>query len=263
MNCPEIDSVIDIVKSASSLMMTREFAIKQKDGVANIVTSSDIAVQKFLIGELSGLLPGCGFVCEEEGVLDPDKEFVWVIDPIDGTTNYARGIDHCAISVGLKHGDDIELGVVYSPSRGELYSAVKGQGAFCNGKPIHVSDRPFEAGIFCSALSVYHKEYAEACSDVILETFSQCNDVRRFGAASVEICFLARGLCELYFEMSLMPWDHSAGLIILREAGGVISNLSGNTPSFSHPDLVCAANSPESHARLLSILRKHIPVMPY
>lgn len=253
----------EIVRRAAGLMMRSDFEIEQKGGIENIVTSSDLAVQEFLCRELSLALPGCGFICEEEGVLDPDKDYVWVIDPIDGTANYARGIDHCAISVGLRHEGEVILGVVYSPAREEMYWAEKGKGAFCNGRPIHTSDRSFEDGILCTAMSTYRKEYADVCSEIIMDAFHQCNDVRRFGAASIELCFLAAGLCELYFEMRLQPWDYAAGMLILTEAGGAISNLDGDCMRFDGPDLTCAGNNAANHARMLAIIRKHLPAIPY
>lgn len=260
---PSVESVKDIVTKASALMMTRDFAIEQKGGCANIVTSSDIAVQEFLCRELRALLPGCGFLCEEEDVHDPDKEYVWVIDPIDGTANYSRGIDHCAISVALRHEDEIIMGVIYSPSRSEMYWAEKGKGAWCNGKRLHTSSRPFENGILCTAMSTYRKSLAGVCSDVIMDAYYQCNDVRRFGAASIELCFMAAGIIELYFEMRLQPWDYAAGILLIEEAGGKITGLGGKPLSFDGPDLVCAANSAGNHARLLSIIEKHIPTLPY
>lgn len=258
-----LEKTKDIVRRAAELMMRRDFAIEQKGSVENIVTSSDLAVQEFLCRELAAALPGCGFICEEEGVHDPDKEYVWVIDPIDGTANYARGIDACAISVGLRHDEEVILAVIYSPSREEMYWAEKGKGAFCNGKPIHTSSRSFKESILCTAMSTYRKEYADVCSDIIMDAFHQCNDVRRFGAASVELCFLARGLCELYFEMRLQPWDYAAGMLILTEAGGAISSLDGRPMRFDGPDLVCAGNNAENHGKMLSIIRRHLSSIPY
>lgn len=244
-------------------MLTGDFIVEEKDGCENLVTSSDIAVQEFLIRELSALLPGCGFICEEEGVNDPDKDYVWVIDPIDGTANYARGTENCAISVGLRHQGGIILGVVYSPGRGEMYSAEKGCGAFCNDKPIHTSSRPFHKGLLFTALSTYRKEFAQVCADILVDTFHQCNDMRRYGSAAVELCLLASGESELYFEIRLQPWDYAAGICILREAGGCISSLHGRELRFDGPDLVCAANNAENHSRLLDIIGKHLPEIPY
>jgi len=270
-----LESTLDIVRRASALMMSDEFDVEQKGGCENIVTSSDLAVQDFLVGELSALLPGCGFLCEEENINDTSKEYVWIIDPIDGTANYARHWDACAISVGLQFNGmgqggpcgagpgDIILGVVYSPARDEMYWAAKGHGAFCNGRPIHCSQRSFKDSIFCCALSTYRKEFAEVCSHVALETFHECNDIRRYGSAAVEMCFVAAGYCELHFEIRLQPWDYAAALCIIREAGGTVTNLDGEQPSMDGPDLVCCGNNTENHSRLLSIIRKHIPVRPY
>lgn len=156
-------------------MLTDTFEISQKDGFANIVTSSDLAVQNFLRERLASLLPGCGFLCEEEDMHDTEKEYTWIIDPIDGTANYSRGIRECAICVGLKHDDHMEMSVVYLPRTDEMFSAEYSKGAWLNGKRIHVSDRPFEDAILCTALAVYYKEYAQICSDIIVEAFGQIN----------------------------------------------------------------------------------------
>lgn len=254
----QLDSIINIVKDASKLMLTDTFEISQKDGFSNIVTSSDLAVQDYLCGHLEEALPGSGFLCEEEDVWDTSKEYTWIIDPIDGTANYARGIDQCAISVGLQHDGLMEKGVVYVPRTGELFCAELGKGAFRNGRKIHVSDRPFENAVLCTALSVYHKEYTQLCSDIIVKTFLKCNDVRRFGAAAPELCYLAMGRCELYFEYLLSPWDYAAASLILTEAGGVFSDLKGKKLTGEIPSGVIAANNMENLAELQDIVNSVI-----
>lgn len=251
-----IISLISIVREASKLMLVDSFDVSQKEGFANIVTSSDIAVQDFLKTRLSELLPGCGFLCEEEDRHDLSHEYTWIIDPIDGTANYSRGIRECAICVGLKHNDAVEMAVVYLPRTDELFHAERGQGAYLNGCPIHVSNRPFGNAIMCTALAVYHKEYAQICSDIIVETFQQCNDIRRFGAAAPELCYLAMGRCELYFEYLLSPWDFAAASLILEEAGGVLSDLSGHPLDPTAATGVLAANSRESLERLVGIVQR-------
>lgn len=251
------NSIINIVREASKLMLN-DFEISQKDGFSNIVTSSDIAVQEFLCKQLASLLPGSGFICEEEDINDASHEYTWIIDPIDGTANYSRGIGQCAICVGLRHNDHMEMSVVYLPRTNELFHAERGKGAFLNGKPIHVSDRPFQNGIMCTALAVYHKEYAKVCSDIICDTFMQCNDIRRFGAAAPELCYLAMGRCELYFEYLLSPWDYAAASLILTEAGGSLCDLQGNALTCITPSGVLAANTKENLDRLTSIVSKHI-----
>ncbi|MBO7098504.1 MAG: inositol monophosphatase [Bacteroidaceae bacterium] len=257
-----LSSVIHTVIDASGLMLTDDFRISQKDGAANIVTSSDIAVQEFLCQRLSDLLPGCGFLCEEEDMHDLLHEYTWIIDPIDGTANYSRGIRECAVCVGLKHGEVMELAVVYLPRTDELFAAQRGKGAFLHhpqsGKPsvpLRVSDRPFSNSIMCTALAVYHKEYAQVCSDIIRNVFMECNDIRRFGAAAPELCYLAMGRCELYFEYLLSPWDFAAASLILEEAGGVLCNREGRPLDYTKPSGVLAANSRENLNRLVSIVK--------
>lgn len=250
-----LDTLISTVREASVFMTTDHFDISQKGGYANIVTSSDVAVQKFLCSHLALLLPGSGFLCEEGDVYDTTHEYTWIIDPIDGTANYARGIDQCAICVGLKHRDEMLMGVVYLPRTGELFSAEKGCGAFLNGEPIHVSQRPFEDGVICTAFSVYHKEYTDVCSEIVREVFKQCNDFRRFGACAPELCYMAMGRCEMYFEYYLSPWDFAAASLIVREAGGVITDSLGQPLACTEPRGVVAANSRESHERLLAIVK--------
>ena len=129
----DIRQIIDIVREAAGLMdRTGGFEVHDKGARENIVTSSDVAVQHFLTQKLGALLPGSGFLCEEEDFADTAHADVWIIDPIDGTANYARGNENCCISVALVRGGELAAGVVYSPWRGELYSAEKGRGAFCN-----------------------------------------------------------------------------------------------------------------------------------
>lgn len=252
-----ITRLTDIVRRASKLMLTDAFEISQKEGFENIVTSSDVAVQEFLREELAELLPGCGFLCEEEDRHDANHEYTWIIDPIDGTANYSRGIDQCAICVGLKRGDEMVMAAVFLPRTDEMFTAEKGRGAYLNGRRIRVSERKFaDAMLFC-ALSVYHKEHAEVCSKIIVDAFHQCNDVRRFGAAAPEICYVAMGRCEMFFEYVLSPWDYAAASLILKEAGGVYCDLDGNAPQYTNATGLIAANSKENLKRLLEIVRKH------
>lgn len=253
-----IERVIATVRQAASLMDAAHIEIREKDGLENIVTSADIAVQHFLTERLAGLLPGCGFLCEEEDFRDTAEEYVWIVDPIDGTANFSRGIEDCCISVALARAGELQLGVVYSPWRGELFAAERGKGAFLNGRPIRVSARPFEDGIFCTAMSTYHKEWAKFCSDVIFDIYMRCNDVRRFGSAALEICDLAAGRVELYFERQLQPWDYAAAMLVLLEAGGAICGPDGALPPLDRPSMVIAANTEGSRAEILRTVKAHL-----
>ncbi|MCQ2146644.1 MAG: hypothetical protein MJZ16_03915 [Bacteroidales bacterium] len=252
----KLEDIVAVVKKESSLMVTDHFEVMKTDGYANIVTSSDVAVQKFLCVELSTLLPGCGFICEEEDMYTEEKQYTWIIDPIDGTANYSRGIPECAISVALKKDADIIMGVVYNPYQEALFTAQKEAGAFYNGRKIEVSQKPFENGILCCALSLYHKQYTDICSRFIVKSYSQCNDVRRFGAASLEICYLAMGRCDLYFEYMLSPWDYAAASLVLTEAGGCLCAYHGETLQYKKPTMVMGANSKQNLERLVEIYKE-------
>jgi myo-inositol-1(or 4)-monophosphatase len=259
-----IQQIIDVVREAGALMdRSGGFEVHDKGARENIVTSSDVAVQHFLTRRLGELLPGSGFLCEEEDLADTAHEAVWIIDPIDGTANYARGNENCCISVALARGGELAMGVVYCPWRGEMYAAEKGRGAYCNGKRIHVSDRTYERGILFTAMSTYRKELARSCSDIIYDIYMECNDFRRTGSAAVELCLMAAGFAELYFEMRLMPWDYAAAGLILEEAGGAICSLDGNAPSLTKPSLIIAGNNQENCDRILATVKKHLPSLPY
>ena len=249
-----IKQLTNIVRDASNLMTVDEFEIMQKRGYENIVTTSDLAVQNFLCNKLSEIMPKSGFLCEEKDINDIKHEYTWIIDPIDGTANYSRGFNQCAICVGLKHHDEMEMGIVYIPRTNELFHAEKNKGAYLNGERIYVSDRTFNNAILCTALPVYYKEHSEVCSKIILEAFNKCNDIRRFGACAPELCYLAMGRCELYFEHKLGPWDYAAASLIVTEAGGTISSANGDPLSLTQATGVIAANNISNYNQLLKIV---------
>lgn len=258
-----IRKVIAIVKEAGTIALKREFTVQQKGSCENLVTSTDREVQRFLVQHLSALMPGSGFIGEEDDLKTPEREYTWIVDPIDGTANYSRGIEEYAISVALAHQGEIVLGVVYNPSRGHLFRAQKGKGAFLGSKRIHVSSRSFREGLFCTAMSVYRKDLAPVCNSIIMDAYMRCNDVRRFGACAVELCYLALGLCDLFFEIRVQPWDCAAATLILQEAGGAVSGLNGTPLRWNGPLLVAAANTQDNLDELNVIISKHIKSIPY
>ena len=256
-------TVIEVVTAAAQLIKDSPFRIDEKAGPVNIVTSNDVACQQFLYKELSPLIPGAGFLGEESLREDLDHEYLWIIDPIDGTANYARGINECAISVALVKGKEPLLGVVYNIFTGEVFSAVKGEGAKCNGQPITASRRDFSAGILCTAMSVYNKSLAKTCSNIIYDAYMECNDVRRFGGCALELCYLAAGRCDLYFEMRVFPWDFAAGYLIFTEAGGYLTGLDGEAPILTGPTVLIGGNTEENHRKMWEIVRKYMTCTPY
>ena len=256
-------TVIETVTRAAQLIKDSPFRIDEKAGPVNIVTTNDVACQQFLYKELSPLIPGAGFLGEESLMEDLNHEYLWIIDPIDGTANYSRGINECAISVALVQGKEPLLGVVYNIFTGEVFSARRGAGARRSGKPIAVSGRDFAAGLLCTAMSVYNKALAKTCSDIIYDAYMECNDVRRFGGCALELCYLAAGRCDLYFEMRVFPWDFAAGYLIFTEGGGFLSGLDGKAPTLSGPTVLIGGNTAENHKKMCEIVQKHMTCVPY
>lgn len=253
---------VETLARKASLLMKKDFKVIEKDGVDNIVTENDLAIENFLKKELVALLEGSTFF-GEEGDERKEGDYIWIVDPIDGTQNYARGLGNCVISIGLLHHEEIILGVVYNPYSEELYKAEKGQGAFLNDKPIHVSSRPFNDSLLCTALCLYKKEYAEICSKIILEAFNECNDIRRFGSCAEELCYLASGRCDLYFEIRIFPWDYSGSEIILREAGGLLVGYNGEPLDHKKETVLIGANNEDNLRQLTSIINRHLGKNPH
>lgn len=257
-----LEKVIEITKE-SAKFTKGDFTTTEKGSHINFVTSADIAVQKFLEEKLVELIPNSAFFGEENSKSVSEAEYLWIVDPIDGTVNFSRGISETAISVGLVHNNKPILGVIYMPDKNELYHAISGCGAFLNGEKIRVSERDFKNSLFCTAFSLYNKDYAEMCIDIMREVYHDSVDVRRSGSCAMDICYLARGSCELFFEFRVFPWDYCAGIVILREAGGIVTDLGGEDIQLDRPCPIIAANTQENHQKLLGIVRKYIKTIPY
>lgn len=257
-NLSELEEKVVSLVMAATAITKEKFTITLKGGDENIVTSADTGIQEFLTENLKRLLPGSGFLCEENDLRDLTHEYVWIIDPIDGTTNFSRGIKNCAVSVALSHDSNPVLGVVYNIFTGDLFTAIKNGGAKLNGREIKVSQNPFKNSLLCTAMSLYNKKYARICSDVIYDAYMKCNDIRRFGSCALELCYLAAGQCELYFEIRVFPWDYAAGFLILKEAGGILTGLHGEELKFDKPTPLIGANTPQNYDALNEIVDKHI-----
>ena len=215
----------------------------EKTSAADLVTEYDEAVEAFLKERLPRLLPGSQFFGEEEAEnCDPGRGWVFIVDPIDGTTNFVRGIPQSAISVALAHDGQVEHAVVYDPFKNELFSASRGGGAFLNGKPIHVSPLPLSQGIFGMGTAIYKREYAAPTLCLTEQLFARACDFRRLGAAALDLCCVACGRTEVFFEYSLSPWDYAAGSLIVTEAGGHVSTLAGGPLPITERSSVWASN---------------------
>lgn len=252
-----------IVRAAARIARRVDFEVSDKGDAANIVTTSDLNVQRFLCERLSRLIPDAGFFCEEENLKDTDSEYIFVIDPIDGTMNYSRAIPECVISVGLIRNKQPVVGVVKSIFRDDIFAASLGDGATRNGKPIHVSDKPFERSLLFTAMSLYKKELAPTCNQIIADAYSECSDIRRFGSCAIELCYIAAGLADLFFEMRVFPWDYAGAYLVLSEAGGILRGHNGEILTFDKPTPLIGANTLENYEHLNSIVNKYMDEVPY
>ncbi len=240
-----IEQIIKTVKSAGEIILTaheQEDYVTAKEGKKNFVTKYDVAVQEYLFKELAKIVPQAEFVGEEG---DSDTETTalrFLIDPIDGTTNFMQDYRCSCISVAICKDNEPILGVVYNPYTNEVFSAEKGKGAYLNGKQISVSNRPLSDGLALFGTSPYHPENTDETFALLRKVFDYSRDIRRSGSAAYDICAIACGRCEIFFEKELQPWDYAAGTIILREAGGIAETYDGNSPSLSHGSDVIFSN---------------------
>jgi myo-inositol-1(or 4)-monophosphatase len=204
-------------------------------GPANFVTAADRRTEEVLRAELTKARPGYGFLGEEGGRQDgADKSHCWIVDPLDGTTNFLHGIPQFAISIGLEREGVIVAGVIYNPAIEELFTAERGKGAFLNDKRMRVASRRrmAEAVVACGLphlgrgdLALFRREFAAVQSQVA--------GLRRFGAAALDLAWVAAGRFDAFWEHDLSPWDMAAGILMVREAGGFVTDCDGDDAMFA------------------------------
>lgn len=217
---------------------------RAKSGHANFVTEYDTKVQQELFARLREIVPEAAFMGEEEDAGSfSDKGFLFIIDPIDGTTNFIKSYSASSISVGLFKDGEPFLSVVYNPYRRELFTAERGKGAYLNGEPIHVSPEPLSNGLLLFGTSPYDKELWKPAFELAWRYFTRALDLRRSGSAAIDLCNIACGRAELFFELKLSPWDYAAASLIVTEAGGHICGTDKNTPQFAKPQGIVAYGS--------------------
>lgn len=221
--------------------------VEEKEGHANFVTAYDKKVQEFLEAKLMRLMPEAVFVGEEEEDHPAIREgYAFIVDPIDGTTNFMKGYCVSAVSVGLLKDGVPFMGAVYNPYLDEVFYAEAGKGAFCNGKPIHVSGKPLAKGIVIVGTAPYYRELYDKTFEMIRYYFDRSLDIRRSGSAALDLCNVASGRAELFFEMRLQPWDFAAGSLIVTEAGGTVSTVEGEPLRFDRGISVIASGCEKS-----------------
>ncbi len=224
-------------------------------GPANFVTAADHRAEEVLYAELAKARPGYGFLGEEGGRREgTDKAHTWIVDPLDGTTNFLHGIPHFAISIGLEREGTIVAGVIYNPANDELYTAERGKGAFLNDKRLRVAARKRLAdSIVACALPHHGRGDLELNRREMAALQDKVAGLRRFGAAALDLAFVASGRFDAYWERDLSPWDMAAGLLLVREAGGFVSDVDGADEMFVKRNIV--AGNETLHRDLRTLLK--------
>ncbi|MCQ2428620.1 MAG: inositol monophosphatase, partial [Clostridia bacterium] len=234
--------------------------LHSKPGTQNFVTDYDIAVQKYIIDSLKEAFPSAGFIGEEkendESLLN--GELCFIIDPIDGTTNFIHNCRMSCISVGAVSEGKVVYGAVYNPYSGKLVHAAAGEGCYEDDRRVSVSDRPMEMSVAVYGTCPYYKDtLSEKTFSMAREVFCSCVDIHRTGSAAIDLCSVATGSCDLFFELILQPWDYAAGKLIVEEAGGIITAADGSPLTLDRPSSVICG-TPITYPRLLKIASKYV-----
>ncbi len=234
-------------------------AVTQKSGTANYVTECDIKVQAFIFERLSAFAPEIGFFGEEDAAEKSHSRYTFIVDPIDGTSNYMFGLKLSTVSIALCDLAENQTlaGAIYCPYTGDLFSAIKGGGAFLNGDPMQVSDNGLEHSLAAFGSTPYNRANAKMHMNILADVFAASADVRNLGSAALHLAYLAAGKFAGFYETTLSPWDYAAGALLITEAGGKISNFDGDPPSLDRPDSIVAGNA-AAYPRMLEIIRRHM-----
>src|SRR5246127_1113278 len=224
-------------------------------GPANFVSLADKRAEEILYQDLAKARPGYGFIGEEGGTREgSDKSHTWIVDPLDGTTNFLHGIPQFAISIGLAREGTVIAGVIYNPANDELYTAERGEGAFLNAQRLRVAGRRKLADcvIACGLPHIGRGDHAQFRAEM-MDIQDKVAGLRRFGAASLDLAFVAAGRLDGYWERNLSPWDIAAGQILVREAGGIVSGIEGHDNALTTGNVVCGNEF--VHGELVKILK--------
>ena len=223
---------IEYVREVGKNLIKKDLPLEiSYKGKTDFVTQMDIYVQKQLEEFLKDIAPDFQLLAEEKDNKDIDtKGNLWILDPIDGTTNFIHGFCHSGISLAMAEQGEVIGGIVYLPYTDELFIAFKGKGAYCNGKQIHVSkSEKLEDSLLSIGTNPQERDRADKAFSVMRYFYDQCHDIRRVGAASVELCYVAAGRLDGYLEHGLKTWDYAAGAIIVKEAGGLCTDYYGES----------------------------------
>ena len=247
-----------LVREAGAMLLNASPApetIHAKGGEANFVTDTDVKIQSFLFERLSALVPGAAFFGEEDtrgntrGLSDG---YTFIIDAIDGTTNFMFGYNFSCVSVGLAYGKRMLAGWVYNPYARTMMHAVRGEGAYLNGRRVYAGNRSVENGLIAFSCARYNDQHIDKLFDTVKALFYKSLSVRLGGSAAIDLSRVAAGSNTAYLEMLLQPYDYAAASLLIEEAGGVITQLDGSAITLDRPCSILAGTV-QAHAQILSM----------
>jgi myo-inositol-1(or 4)-monophosphatase len=252
-----LETAIDLARAAGDVLnhySSREKLVEFK-GQANLVTVADKKSEELIIGGILSRYPSHSILAEESGATQPGAAVKWIIDPLDGTTNFAHGYPFYCVSIGVEENGEAVCGVVYDPVRDELFSAARGAGAYCNGERLHVSDvKPLSHALLITGFPYNFRERLDTVMHQFRQFMVESQAVRRGGAAALDLCYVAAGRLDGFWELFLQPWDTAAGSIILEEAGGRITDFKGGPFSIYMKEVL--ASNAKIHDEMIEVLAR-------
>jgi myo-inositol-1(or 4)-monophosphatase len=256
---PMVELAVACARQAGEIMLRnleKPRSIEQKNSQAtNLVTETDREVEEAIVGMIEHSFPGHEVLAEESGRRGRASDYRWIIDPLDGTTNYAHRLPLFCTSIALEYRGELVVGVIFDPTRNELYSAEKGAGSFMNGRRLQVS----ETRTLGESLLVTGFPYdVRAQSERLVKDFNafllEARALRRLGSAALDLCYVASGIFDGFWEISLKPWDMAAGVLIVQEAGGTFTDFGGK-PSTIYNETMLASNG-KIHHQMVQVLER-------
>ncbi len=251
------EALKNIVREAGEMFASVSISeIEQKEGHANFVTNIDREVEEFLQEKLLSLIPGSRMIGEEKENSPLSDAPTWIIDPVDGTTNLIHDYRMSAVSAALCENRRPTVGVVFQPYTKELFYAETGGGAFLNGKPIHAASNGFRKALVAFGTSPYTEELFNRTLTIAGAFLHSCADLRRTGSAALDLAYLAAGRTDIFFELTLKPWDYAAGSLIVQEAGGLFCMPQLEEPDYGIPTAIFAS-TPVCYEEALALFKKY------
>ena len=252
-----IDDIIKISKEAGELIRNafgKTHSVEFKTNELNLVTETDKAAEKLITNFIRKKYPSHSILAEEGSNTTSTSEYLWVIDPLDGTTNFAHGLPIFSVSIGLQKNSETVAGVVYDVDREIIYSAEKNSGSFANDARINVNkNENLGHSMLVTGFPYNIKENPDKCYERFIELLKNARAIRRLGSAAIDFCYVANGVFEGFWEVSLHPWDICAGKLIVEEAGGLVTDFEGNKIDI-HSKRILATNG-HIHQKMIDVMR--------